>query len=103
MNRDIFIKGMALLKEAFNRDFNFAIYWESLQDLDDGAFKKATVEIIKNTKELYPNTNLIAIIREKANAIRKQDAERLPALSDDRSDPPPPEFHEMMKKIKGVA
>lgn len=37
-----------------------------LEDLADEEFIKAINEIVKGTRELYPNANLVALIREKA-------------------------------------
>ena len=42
------------------------ILWIFLQELTDEEFNKAINELISTQKELYPGTNLIALIREKA-------------------------------------
>ena len=46
--------------------FNAKVYDEMLGDLDDKYFLKAVYEFIQTTKEVYPGTNPIAILREKA-------------------------------------
>lgn len=65
MTETEFEKGMALLSEAFpNRSMNLKLYFAALQDLDGEDFKNSIFRIVRNHKELYPDSNLIAIIRE---------------------------------------
>lgn len=49
-----------------NREFHIQLYHEFLIDLDDEAFEKAIKDIVKNVPTLYPNDNLIAMIRIRA-------------------------------------
>ena len=42
------------------------VYWELLQDLTDEKFLMGIQVICRDVKELYPDTNLVALIREKA-------------------------------------
>lgn len=42
------------------------LYWEILNDLDGEYYLKAVMITIRDTKELYPGSNLIAIIRSLA-------------------------------------
>lgn len=107
MKKDLFLKGMAMLKEVFNKAFNLVIYWEALKDIDDASFRDAVLEIIKTQKELYPNTNMIAIIRDRAQTIRRNNLSRGPAqpqIQDQRQPdcaPPPEEWESLKKKLKG--
>jgi len=100
MTKESFIKGMAILKEVFHRDFNLSLYWKTLKDIDDTSFQSAVLKIIQTQKELYPNTNMIAIIREWAHTLMRGSAESFPKLTDQRSDPPPAEWEAMKKKLK---
>lgn len=67
MNTQVFEKGMALLMGTFPRiEFNSKLYWEMLKDLKDQVFEEAVLRVIQTTAEIYPNSNLIAIIRRHA-------------------------------------
>lgn len=46
--------------------------WETMSDIDGVDFIKAVVDIVKTQKEFYPGTNIIAVIREKANEAKLQ-------------------------------
>ena len=84
---------MILLSEAFPKyEFSVPLYKKMLMDLGDECFMKAIVEIIRNTTELYPNTNLIAVIRQKALYEQKVLMERRPIayLKEERFAAPPP-------------
>jgi len=48
--------------------------------MDDECFLKAVIEVCKVTKELYPGTNLIAILRERSIDLRKQKISSFPKL-----------------------
>lgn len=66
MNEETFVKGLSLLKEAFpNKTINAKIYFEALKDLSDDNFLTAVTMIVQTTTKLYPDDNLIAMIREK--------------------------------------
>lgn len=67
MNKQIFKRGLGLLVSCFpDKDFNSTVYWELLQDLSDKAYLKAVKEVCQSQLEIYPGTNIIAIIRQKA-------------------------------------
>jgi len=67
MTKKTFEQGIAKLIFAFpDKKFETQIIWEYLQDLSDLEFKKAVDEIIATQKDLYPGTNIIALIRERA-------------------------------------
>ena len=97
-----FARVVFILKEAFPKfEFNPRLYWEMLQDLNGGCLELATTEICKTLEEIYPGTNLIAILRQRTLNITKQkllDGNNL-KLTDDRCDPPPPEWKQMMVKL----
>ena len=66
MKTECFKQGMALLSEAFpNRELNPKLFAEALKDLNDEQFQFAVLEIVQKTTKLYPDDNLIAMIREK--------------------------------------
>lgn len=67
--------------------FNARLYEEMLGDLPDVYFLEAVYDFIKTTKELYPGTNPIAILREKAFS-------KIPAL------PKPKKTAEELKMIE---
>lgn len=66
MTEDVFIKGMAILREAFsNRVINAKVFFQALEDLTDEDFLNAVLKIVRGTTKMYPDDNLIAMIREK--------------------------------------
>ena len=65
---------MILLSTVF-KGIDFArdtlrVYNRLLNDLDDENFEQAIIKICKELKEIYPGTNLIALIRETVNDIK---------------------------------
>jgi len=75
MNKEMFGKGMSLLAEAFpERKFGLESYWIATNDLTDKEFLEAILEITMTTKEIYPGTNIIALIRSKAKHIENKPA-----------------------------
>ena len=64
-----------MISTAFpDRKFEPEIYFELLKDLPDEAFLKAVVGFCKERTELYPGSNLIAILRERTRDIARQPA-----------------------------
>ena len=62
-----FKKGVGLLVETFpNHSFNLEFMFQMLKDLEPQKFINAVFLICNEQKELYPNTNIIALIREQA-------------------------------------
>ena len=60
-------KAIVLLSATFpSINFNAKIYDEMLSDSPDDFFLKAVYDFIKTTKEIFPGSNPIAILREKA-------------------------------------
>lgn len=67
MKKANFIKGIAILRSIFkNYEVDKDLYWTVLKGLPDDVYEKAIIEIIETQTELYPGTNLLAIIKEKA-------------------------------------
>jgi hypothetical protein len=67
MTNKAFEQGFAALTATFpSMNLNARLYWEMLQDLDGQFFLMSIWDFIKNTKEIYPGTNIIANLREKA-------------------------------------
>ncbi len=50
--------------------FNSKLLWQTLNDIDGEFFLMAVIDIIKTTKELYPGSNIIAIIRSRAEELK---------------------------------
>lgn len=58
---------MALLSSVFQSlNLNPDIYYAFLEDLREDSFTGGIKKICLEVKELYPNTNLVALIREKS-------------------------------------
>lgn len=73
MTSHAFEKGFEALTATFpGMNFNAKLFWEMLQDLDGQFFLMAIWELIKDTKEIYPGTNIIAIIRDKTQKIKTE-------------------------------
>jgi len=67
MKKETLEKGMGLLVNTFpNRDFNFDILWELLKDIPDQNFLIAVKDLCSTTAEIYPGTNIVALVREIA-------------------------------------
>ena len=101
MKKETLIKDLLLLTQAFpGVDFSIDIYWEVLSGVDDDSFSKAVLEFIKTRKEIYPGTGPIAILHERAIEFYKQKLESQKTIADERSDPPPPEWHKLKESLK---
>ena len=71
MTTQAFNQGLAVLSKVFPKlEIDARFFWDMLNDLDGQYFLMAVMDIIKNTPELYPGTNPIAIIRKKAEELR---------------------------------
>lgn len=67
MTKDVFKKGMVMMTVAFpNMQIAIEAFYELLADLTDAEYQSAVLKIVRGEKELYPNTNVIALIRRKA-------------------------------------
>lgn len=67
MKNEAFKKGMGALILAFpSKVFNNDFMWDYLQDLTDEEFLNGVQKFISSGKDLYPGSNIIAIIRENA-------------------------------------
>jgi len=97
-----FLKAMSILREAFpKRDINARLWHEVLKDLSGECLCDASLEICKTLEEIFPDTNLLAILRQRTLNITKQqllDGRNL-RITDDRSDPPPAEWKQMLQKL----
>ena len=73
MTSQAFEKGFEALIATFpGMNFNVKLFWEMLQDLDGQFFLMAIWKVIKDTKEIYPGTNIIAIIRCQAQTLKDE-------------------------------
>jgi len=67
MQKEIFKQGLAVLCATFtDRKFNAKVYWELLNDIDDKQFLLAIKDVCSTITDVYPGTNLIAVIRDRA-------------------------------------
>lgn len=67
MDKKIFKEGIALLLRAFpNKEINPKLAWVLLCDLNNPEYESAIMKIISTQVEIYPNTNMIALIRHNA-------------------------------------
>ncbi len=95
---------MALLTEAFPRvEMNSRIYYEILRDLPDEAFKLAVLETIRGIKEIFPGTNLMAILRGRTLELQRELLEKRAnerGISEEAQPaPPPPEWEGLKRKL----
>lgn len=72
LDPNVFLEKMEKLKMVFRLDVEMdkdalKLYYEFLQDLDTKRFENAIKDMIQEQKQIYPNTNLIALIREYYN------------------------------------
>jgi hypothetical protein len=73
MTNEAFNKGFSALSQVFPAlNLDAKLFWKFLNDLDGQFFLMAVWEFIKNTKDIYPGTNIIATIRENAVALQNQ-------------------------------
>lgn len=71
MTTAAFNQGFAALSKVFpGLNLDPKLYWTMLQDLDGQFFLMSVWEFIKNTKEIYPGTNIIAILRSRVEELR---------------------------------
>ena|SRR6185436_7114933 len=67
MTNDQFKKGMVILSEAFpNYEMSPTLFFECLRELNDQDFASAILDIVKTVPQIYPGSNLIAMIRERS-------------------------------------
>ena len=61
------LQGIAALAQSFpDRKFDIKLMFQFLKDLEDDRFLKSIHKIVATKTELYPGTNIIALIRENA-------------------------------------
>lgn len=64
-------KSLEILTQVFSQKaFDSEIYWNFLKNLDDEAFLSAVEDVCRTQKEIYPGTNLIAILIERTTQIK---------------------------------
>lgn len=62
--------GFELLTSVFtNREMAPRMWWPLLSDLDDEGFTRAILDICGNQEQLFPDSNLVAMIRKRAREI----------------------------------
>lgn len=67
LDRKIYAQGMALLASVFQAiKFNPDLYYAFLEDLREDAFIGGVEKICRDRVEFFPNTNMVALIREKS-------------------------------------
>jgi len=71
MTNQSFEQGFSALLKVFpSMNFDAKLFWTMLSDLDGQYFLMAVWEFIKNTKDIFPGTNIIAKIRGRAEELR---------------------------------
>jgi len=92
-------KAVLLLSAAFpDRKLEPALYFELLKDLKDEPFMKAAIDVCKTQKELYPGTNLVAILRDRTMQLQ-QVLPTLPKLEGRRWVQPHAEFKALVDRL----
>ena len=77
LDRDLFLKGFARLAVVFPAlNIQPDFYYELLMDLDGGYFMWSVMKICKEQKELFPNTNIVALIRGNEEVYKKERTQR---------------------------
>lgn len=67
LDKKIYLQGIGVLASTFqNYKMTPKVMYPYLEDLSNKEFTRAIDKIIKTIKGLYPNDNIIAIIRETA-------------------------------------
>ena len=108
MKKETFVHGVTILEETFNRTLNRAIAWEILRDIDDLRFMGAVRMMVKDLRTLFPNDNVVAIVREYVDEfIRKSFQNRMVKEKETKKIdwepcPPPAEWEELKAKIGRV-
>lgn len=75
MSPDALKQGLALLSEAFpKREINPKLFYLALKDLTDDQFLGSILQIVQKTTKLFPDDNLIAMIREKTSGTEQDRA-----------------------------
>jgi hypothetical protein len=73
MTSESFQQGYLALTAAFpGLQFNSTLLWRTLSDLDGEYFLMAVIDVIKTTKELYPGSNIIAILRARTEELKTE-------------------------------
>jgi hypothetical protein len=66
-----FVQGTIMLKAAFpsmpTTDETLSMWKHFLNDIDDASFLRAVEQVVTRTTQIYPGTNIIALIREASN------------------------------------
>ena len=100
MDIKTFQKASFLIASSFpDRKFEAEVYYELLKDLQDEPFLKAVVDFCKTQKELYPGSNLIAILRERTNDVVKRGSILLTLPEGERWTSPTQEWKDLIKKL----
>jgi len=95
------VRGVALISSAFPANqFDVELYWELLKDLEAQDYEVSILSIVKTLKDIYPGTNLIAMIRDRANENKKSRLGKMTALPNLDCAPPPQEWLDAKEKLK---
>lgn len=77
LDRKIYAQGMALLASVFpSLNLNPEVYYAFLNDLREDGFIGGVEKICRDRVEFFPNTNLVALIREKSQEFLTEKAQR---------------------------
>lgn len=108
MTEKCFQKGILLLSETFPKygledKGRISLFWRMLKDLDDFQFQQGVMSIVQEVEELYPTSNLIAMIRKRG----KKKEEKLMSYhkpfelryDEKEAVPPTPEFKQLIERL----
>lgn len=100
MTAQTFQKAATLITACFpDKKFEFDVYFELLRDLKDQFFLRAVRDLCVDKKELYPGTNIVALLRERTLELSRVPQELKMIGEGQWKNQPPPEFKELIKKL----
>lgn len=94
---------MIFLTEAFpsRAEASFDFIQSRLSGVSDEAFEWAVLDIVDNVERLYPDDNLIAMIRDRARRFELRRREQnSPLITEERWEAPPEEWTRLKEKLK---
>lgn len=76
LSPQVFAKGVLILRSCIRGlevdDKTTAVWYELLKELSDRTYSEAVKKICKSTPNIYPGTNIVAMILETAEKVRME-------------------------------
>lgn len=76
LSPQIFAKGVLILRSCVRGlevdDKTMSVWYELLKDLSDITYSEAVKKICRSTTNIYPGTNIVAMILEAADKVRME-------------------------------